>query len=340
MSAPAFWAGRGPAAWALAPVGAVVGVVDAAKRLVTCPARFGVPVICVGNVTVGGTGKTPTVIALVERLIARGETPVVLTRGHGGRVRGPHLVDTTRDDAAGVGDEPLLIARHAPVVVDADRARGAAHALRLGASVLVMDDGMQNRGLAKDLVLSLVDGASGIGNGFVVPAGPLRGFLAVQARDVDAVVLVGDGDAGLDAARAQNRPIIRARLAPAPAALAFRGLPVFAFCGIGKPAKFRRTLDEIGARVVGFRAFPDHHPFTVAEVDALVAEGVRSGGSIVTTEKDHVRLLASPHGRAQLAGLAQPIGVATVFGDEAAIDGLIGTALARFRTGRPAAGAA
>lgn len=324
MKAPAFWDQPvGPAALALWPFGLAIGCVDALKQVLSRPARVPVPVLCVGNPTVGGAGKTPTVIALIARLKARGERPFVLTRGHGGIVQGPHRVRLEQDSAYDVGDEPVLIAAHAPVIVDRDRARGARLAVAEGASILIMDDGMQNYGLAKDATIAVIDGGSGFGNGFVTPAGPLRGFLSMARTHVALTVLIGEGMRGNAAASLLKAPVVRARLAPAAGAQAFSGQRVFAYCGIGRPEKFRRTLEEIGAEIVGFRAFPDHHVFTPRDIERLLKEALESQAQIVTTEKDRVRLLASPQGRAVLAGLSNVISVVTEFDDVEPIDALL-----------------
>jgi tetraacyldisaccharide 4'-kinase len=324
MKAPAFWDRPvGVAALALWPIGLAVGCVDALKQVLSRPARVSVPVLCVGNPTVGGAGKTPTVIALIARLKSRGEQPFVLTRGHGGSVQGPHRVRPEQDTAFDVGDEPVLIAAHAPVIVDRDRARGARLAVAEGASIIIMDDGMQNYGLAKNATVAVIDGASGFGNGLVTPAGPLRGFLSMAQTRIALTVLIGDGACGDAAANLITVPIVRARLAPAAGAQIFAGQRVFAYCGIGRPEKFRRTLEEIGAEVVGFRAFPDHHVFSPRDVEALLKDALESQAQIVTTEKDRVRLLASPHGRAVLAGLSNVIPIVTEFDNVELIDALL-----------------
>jgi tetraacyldisaccharide 4'-kinase len=327
VKAPAFFDRPiGPTALALAPIGALYGLVTAARmRLVKAP-RAPAPVICVGNFTLGGAGKTPAVIAILERLTARGERPFALSRGYGGTVAGPHRVDIGRDTARTVGDEPMLIAAHAGVIVGADRAASAELAVRAGASVLVMDDGLQNPGLAKDLSIAVVDAASGVGNGLPFPAGPLRAPVGLQLGAVDAVVLVGTGVKGERvAARAEaaGRPVLRARLAPTEGAQALAGQRVFAFCGIGRPDKFRRTLEELGVTVAGFRAFPDHHPYDGGDANALMQAALAAGLPLVTTRKDHVRLLADPGTRGLLAGLVNVVDVELRFEDEDALKGLL-----------------
>lgn len=333
MKAPDWWEApvRAPAL-ALAPVGLLYGLATAARMRLVPGHDPGVPVICVGNFTLGGAGKTPVTIAFARRLVAMGRRPVVLSRGYGGRITSPRRVDTSTDNAEVVGDEPLLLARHAPVIVGADRVAAAALAMRAGADVILMDDGLQNPSLRKSLSVAVVDGASGLGNGLVFPAGPLRAPLALQFPLVDAVIMIGTGRAGAAAARRAESariPVHAAELTPRPEARALAGLPVLGFCGIGRPDKFRATLTAIGADVVAFRAFADHHPYAATEAEALVREAATRGLTLVTTEKDHVRLLASPATRGVLAGLANVVAVDAVFQDPTGLDALISRALAR-----------
>ncbi|WP_457106168.1 tetraacyldisaccharide 4'-kinase [Methylobacterium sp. P5_C11] len=295
MRPPGFWsaAPNHPAARGLAPLGAVYGAL-VARRMDRPGARAGCPVLCLGNFTLGGAGKTPSALAVAGLLAELGRAPAFLTRGYGGRHAGPVRVDPDRHGAAEVGDEPLLLARRAPTVVSRDRPAGAALCRSLGADVIVMDDGLQNPSLAKDLSLAVVDGATGIGNGLPFPAGPLRAPLARQWPHVGGLIVVGDGAAG-DAvarmARQRGLPVHRARLVPATDDLA--GRRCLAFAGIGRPEKFFATLIESGAVIAGTRPFPDHHPYRAAElVDLLEAAG-RLGADLVTTEKDAARLPAA-----------------------------------------------
>ena len=294
MKAPAFWwRPPGAAAALLRPAAALYGAV-AARRLGRAGASVGAPVICVGNVTVGGSGKTPTALALGAMLAAAGRKPGFLLRGYGGRLPGPVLVDPDRHDAAAVGDEALLLARAAPTVVSRDRPAGARLLLAGGADIVVMDDGLQNPSLAKDLSLAVFDGAVGIGNGLALPAGPLRAPLAAQWRLIDAVLVIGAGEPG-DAiaaeAKRQGKPVLTARLEPDPAAAAsLRGARVVAFAGIGRPEKLFATLAACGATLAATRAFADHHGFAERELAALAAEAKRAAATLVTTEKDAVRI--------------------------------------------------
>jgi tetraacyldisaccharide 4'-kinase len=287
MRAPAFW--WQPAGWqsaALAPLGWLYGAV-AARRLHQTGQRAGVPVLCIGNFTAGGAGKTPTAIAVAALARELGHRPAFLLRGYGGRLAGPVLVER-RHTAAEVGDEALLLARHRPTIVARDRPAGAALAMREGASLIIMDDGLQNPSLHKDASLAVVDAGVGIGNGACLPAGPLRAPMAAQAPLVMLQVLVGDGAAPPPL---PGTPTLRARLEADPVvAAALHGQPVVAFAGIGRPEKFRRTLEHLGARVLAFHPFGDHQTLPPSALAALRDEAARLGALLVTTEKDMARL--------------------------------------------------
>jgi tetraacyldisaccharide 4'-kinase len=304
MHPPSFWwQDPGTAAALLAPVAAVYGAV-AAARLRQTGKRAGVPVLCVGNPTVGGNGKTPTALALARLLIAAGARPCLLSRGYGGRLAGPVKVDPRHHRSDDVGDEPLLLARCAPTIIAHDRVAGARSARTAGADVIVLDDGFQNPSLAKDLSILVVDAGRGVGNGQVFPAGPLRAPLTAQLDRAQAVLIIGDGATAAPvatAAEARGLTLFYGRLVPdAETVAAFKGTRVLAFAGIGHPEKFFATLSDAGIKVAVRRGFPDHHRFTAPEAAALVAEADQTGLTLVTTEKDFVRLA---HKRA-LADLA------------------------------------
>jgi tetraacyldisaccharide 4'-kinase len=294
MREPGFW-WREPQAPArlLAPLGIAYGTV-AAWRLRQQGCRLAAPVVCIGNPTVGGAGKTPAALTVARLLAAAGERPMFLTRGYGGTLAGPLRIDPTRHRASEVGDEPLLLAGVAPTIVARDRAAGGNMAVGAGASVVVMDDGFQNPSLAKDFSVLVVDARRGVGNGLVIPAGPLRAPLAVQLARAQALVVVGDSsrDAWIEQeARASGLAIFRARLRPeADAAAALAGQRVLAFAGIGDPEKFFSTLAESGVAVIGKRGFPDHHSYTPAQAKALCDDADQADLILVTTEKDLVRL--------------------------------------------------
>ncbi len=277
----------------LSPLGALYGLV-AGWRLQRAGIDAGIPVLCVGNYHVGGAGKTPMVLALAKLLRDLGETPVVLSRGYGGRLRGPLKVDPERHIAEDVGDEPLMLAQTVAVVVARERLNGIALARSQGASVILMDDGFQNPAVAKDASLIVIDSDRGLGNGRVLPAGPLRAPLPPQLERTDALIVVGDGTAAeLVKAEiaARDRPVLSASLRADTASVAsLRGKRVLAFAGIGDPNRFFKTLRAAGIEVAAERAFPDHHPFSQSEIESLIAQAKADALTLVTTEKDLVRL--------------------------------------------------
>jgi tetraacyldisaccharide 4'-kinase len=314
---PFWWRQTGLAAAMLTPIAALYGAV-AARRLAHTGARVGVPIVCIGNLTVGGAGKTPAALAVAQLFKAGGETPVFLSRGYGGRLAGPVQVDPLQHAASDVGDEPLLLARAASTIVARDRVAGARAAVAAGASIIVMDDGFQNPSLAKDFSVLVVDGRRGIGNGRVIPAGPLRAPLGVQLDRAQALLVVGEGEAaGLrEEARRRALPVIRARLAPDAAfAASLAGKRVLAFAGIGNPEKFFATLRAAGVTVAAGRSFDDHHRYTQADVQTLCKEAERDGLALVTTEKDLARMQRDD-GSAELAARSRALPVTLTFDDE------------------------
>jgi len=312
MRDPAFWwRPAGVAAALLAPLGAVYGAV-AARRMLQPSHSIDIPVLCVGNLTLGGAGKTPTAIAIAELLGAEGRRPFLLSRGYGGSFGGPVQVDTASHRATDVGDEPLLLARHAPTIVARDRVAGAALARSAGAGSIVMDDGFQSPGLHKHCSILVVDGRRGIGNGLVFPAGPLRAPLARQIERADGLMVIGDG-MGAElveaAARQQGVAVFQGHLEPHPQAVAaLRGHALLAFAGIGDPEKFFATLRNAGLDVRACVAFPDHHRYRRAEAAALIDRARREGLVLVTTEKDQARLVGQDD-LAALAGVARSLPV-------------------------------
>ena len=290
MRAPRFWDQGGLAPALLAPAACLYDLAGRIERRLTTPRRVPAPVICVGNIVAGGAGKTPVAISIAQRLTAMGRHPHFVTRGYGGRSPGPLRVDRARHAAAEVGDEPLLLARVAPTWVARERVRGALLAVDHGADVIVMDDGLQNASLKKDLSLVVVDGGYGFGNRHVMPAGPLRETIEAGLAHAQAVVLVGADTSGVERTVAGRTPVLRARLFPGAGVEDVAGRDVIAFAGIGRPQKFFDTLAEAGANVVGMRAFADHHPYTADEVMALVEAATLREAIVVTTEKDAVRL--------------------------------------------------
>jgi len=302
VKAPAFWwrERRGLAAHVLAPAGWAVGAV-ATRRMNRAPAvRLPVPVVVVGNPTVGGAGKTPVAIAVAEALAAAGARPVFLTRGYRGRRAGPLVVSPQNHTADEVGDEPLLLAARHPTVVSRERGVGGRLAATLG-DVVVMDDGFQNPALARDFASLLVDAAAGLGNRAVTPAGPLRAPFAAHLAHADAVVLVDAGEGREAAVPAVPCEVHRARLVVS-CEQNLAGVDVLAFAGIGRPQKFFAGLATLGAAVRQARAFADHARYGEDAAAALLARAERGGLLPATTRKDAVRLAAGgPSARALLA---------------------------------------
>jgi tetraacyldisaccharide 4'-kinase len=297
MREPAFWWQPGTGAL-LQPFAMIYGAV-AAVRMSWRGRSAGVPVICLGNLTVGGAGKTPAALAVAHLLHAAHERPFFLTRGYGGRLAGPLRVNAAVHHAADVGDEPLLLARLAPTIVAHDRIAGAQFAQFAGASVIVMDDGFQNPALAKDLAVIVVDGRRGIGNGRVIPAGPLRAPLGAQLDRAQALVVVGPVKSAADIVkRAEQRgiAIFHARLEPDRNIIAAIGKrKVLAFAGIGNPDKFFTTLSEAGVAIAERIGFDDHHRFTAAQAQDLLTRARAANLMLLTTEKDLMRLGGDPH---------------------------------------------
>jgi tetraacyldisaccharide 4'-kinase len=326
MREPGFWREPpGTAAALLAPFAALYGGV-AGWRLGQPGRNAGIPIICVGNPTLGGAGKTPTAIAIGAILRNAGARPFFLSRGYGGRLAGPVQVDPAQHRADDVGDEPLLLTRVAPTIVAHDRIAGAAFARQHGATVIVMDDGFQNPSLAKDLSILVVDAAHGIGNGRVFPAGPLRAPLDAQLARAQALMVIGDGSTAASVvAEAQRRgiPVLTARLVPDAGDLAaLAGNRMLAFAGIGDPEKFFATLVAAGITVAARRAFSDHHRYTAADAAALLAQAQADGLIPVTTEKDMARLAGRPE-MAALATTTRTLRVTLVVGQADAFTALV-----------------
>jgi len=294
VRAPDFWAADGLVPLVLSPLGRLYGFAGSICRALATPLRLPVPVVCVGNLTAGGTGKTPVALAIGHYLRARGLAVHFLTRGYGGRLEGPIRVEPGRHGAREVGDEPLLLAAVAPTWVARDRAAGGRAAVAAGAEIVVMDDGLQNPALVQDLKIVVVDGGVGFGNARLMPAGPLREPLGPGLARADAVVLIVDPEKeGIVPPAAAEPPWHVARFKPNAAAAALTKRRVVAFAGIGRPAKFFATLAALGAHVVGAHAFPDHHPYAPEEIVALTDIANAANALLVTTAKDAVRLEAS-----------------------------------------------
>lgn len=325
MRAPDFWAAPEPNTTTspslyptlLGPLSLAYDLVGRLRRATARPDKVAVPVICVGNLVAGGAGKTPVALALVKSLRERGVAAHVLTRGYGGTEAGPLAVDPSAHDAAGVGDEALVLARTAPTWVARDRVAGAHAAAAAGAQSIVMDDGFQNPALTKDLSLLVIDGGYGFGNGRVIPAGPLRERPARGLGRADAVVIIGADRQGITPRIPRSLMLLRADLEPDPDAAGLHGRKVVAFAGIGRPQKLFDSLRGLGAELAAQRGFPDHHPYSAADLDELRATAKAEDAVLVTTEKDAARLSAD-----QRAGITV-LRVDVVWRNTALLDALL-----------------
>ncbi len=315
MRAPEFWMRDTPAgriyAALLSPLAAVYGASIRVRKTRAGPYRANARVICVGNLTVGGSGKTPVAIALAKLLETRGKV-VFVSRGYGGRLQGPVAVDPSIHRARDVGDEPLLLARHASTIVARKRNEAARMADATGADFIVMDDGFQNFTVAKDISLIVIDAEAGFGNGKIIPAGPLREPVHAGLRRADAVVLTGGGTPAIPSF---GGPIFRMSLLPEIPGL-LRGRAIMAFAGIGRPAKFFAMLAHYGANLIGTASFSDHHMFTQREIAALRRRAEGAAALLVTTEKDYLRLDG-----AQRRGITA-VPVSAIFDDSRGIEAL------------------
>jgi tetraacyldisaccharide 4'-kinase len=331
--APFWWYRRkGALASALAPVGRLYGRLVEARAARVAPYRSLLPVICIGNFTAGGGGKTPTAIAVAALLAELGARPAFLTRGYGGASKGPVPV-AKGQSAEEVGDEPLLLAEVAPTMVAADRAAGAVALEATEAAVIVMDDGFQNPSLAKDLSLVVVDAAAGIGNGLIMPAGPLRAPLDAQMARASALIVIGDGEKAAsltEAFTAQGKPVLKARTVPRQDRRWLGVLPVIGFAGIARPEKFFATLRNNGARLIDTRAFPDHHRYRERDARRLLKAAKEQNAMLVTTEKDFVRLADEEDtALGELKHRCRPFPIAVEFDDAAAVKDLLAAAIKR-----------
>jgi len=333
LEAPFFWyRKKGLIASALAPLGRVYGCIAEGRFAKGKPYRSRLPVICIGNFTAGGGGKTPTAIAVAQLLKELGAKPAFLTRGYGGASKGPLFV-AKGQSAEEVGDEPLLLAEVAPTMVSADRPLGAKAIEASEAGVIVMDDGFQNPSLAKDLSLVVVDADTGIGNGLVMPAGPLRAPLEAQMTRADALVVIGDGGKAarlVEAFAAKGKPVLKARMVPRQDRRWLSVLPVIGFAGIARPQKFFATLRNNGARLIDARAYPDHYRYSERQARSLLREARDYNAMLVTTEKDWVRLPADDGSdAAELKHRSRPFAIAVEFEDAAAVKNLLSAAIAK-----------
>lgn len=292
FTTPTFWNRKGITSTVLVPLSWVWRGLGRLRHLIARQQAAELPIICVGNLTAGGTGKTPIVGLIYDELSARGLRPAILSRGYGGKHAGPLWVDPAVHDSAVCGDEPLMLASDRHVLIGRDRVEGArAIAARRTHDVIIMDDGMQNPFLKKDIVIGVFDGTVGIGNGRVIPAGPLRVDFQQGVSQLDLAIINGVDEVDITSGLNGRMPVFTGNLQPD--ALTIDGLadtPVIAFAGIGRPNRFFTTLRKSGANIVQSHAFADHHPYSQADLAALQADATRLAAQLITTEKDWMRL--------------------------------------------------
>ena len=349
LDEPSWWYGKDGERMArrLRPLSRVFSHFAVGRLTKRTPYRSRLPIICVGNFTAGGTGKTPMTLHIARLLAASGEHPAILTRGYGGKRAGPCWIDDMSELAEDVGDEPLLLARVAPTLVAHDRRAGAIAIETSGRniSVIVMDDGLQNPALAKDLTIAIVDAVRGIGNGEVIPSGPLRAPLDVQLAMTDAILVNTPPNAeapradGIETAAerllSQLRrdfpgPVLAATAEAAIDRSAFEGTPLVAFAGIANPARFFALIERLGGRIAAHLVFKDHHAYSETDAEQLLALAVTHGAHLVTTEKDHVRLVGYSGARERLAesAITLPIRLSFAEHDAQRLASLVATAAA------------
>ena len=292
LKTPKFWSGLNWQSIILLPFSFIWKLGHYLRQKNAKPIKIKIPVICVGNLTVGGSGKTPVVITLCRFLSGIGKLPSVLTRGFGGNEKGPIFVDTNLHQSSDVGDEPLMMAHSIDVCVSRKRPLGASHIIaNKQVDCIVMDDGLQNPTLEKDLKLAVFDGRFGIGNGLLLPAGPMREKLEDGLRNVDMVIFNGEDETNLTQKIPSNIPVFTGELRPDDEIIEhMKNRRVYGFAGIGNPSRFFKTLRLIGADIVGEAHFADHHPYTDADMTQLYEDAIQAGSELVTTQKDWMRL--------------------------------------------------
>ena len=332
--APPFWWDKPNwRAYGLAPLSWIYGAVAGRRLLKAEPPKVPAPVLCIGNFTVGGAGKTPTAIAFAKAAKERGLHPGIVSRGYGGNYKGLHIVDPSADSARHVGDEPLLLARHAPVALCPDRLKSALELHQRGCDFIIMDDGFQSARLHTDFSLLVVDSTRGIGNGKVIPAGPLRAPLTDQMRKTDAVLRIGKGaeaDFVVRQASRAGRAVYEAQLQPSSSA-DVAGNRWLAFAGIGNPSKFFASVQQAGGEVAEGKTFPDHYSYQPDDIAKLIETAEKLGVGLITTAKDHVRLVTmSDVPNAFIRNLAV-LDVALAFERKDAIGRILDTAIERFK---------
>lgn len=289
MRTPLHWQNKNLLSYALLPLGFLYAQATALRLKLKKSKSVSIPVICIGNLTAGGTGKTPTAIAIADIIQKLGKKPFFVSRGYGGSLSGV-IVDNQKHTPKQVGDEPLLLAQKAGVSINADRHQAAKKAIENGAEVIIMDDGFQNPSLKKDLSFLVFDGGSGIGNAFPLPAGPLRENFTKGLKRADAAIIIGDDKTNLQA-KLKNLPVFKAKISSQSSNLGNK--PMIAFAGIGRPQKFYDSLLAENVNVVKTIDFPDHHFYTEQELNELLSLAQQQNAGLITTSKDWVKI--PPH---------------------------------------------
>lgn len=288
---PNFWYEKpGLLARLLQPFSLLYGFFSKPLGRIAAPIKLPVPVICIGNVTAGGSGKTPVTADIAKKLQDLGAMPHIISHGYGGHLLGPVRVDPREHSVGQVGDEPLLLARIAPTWVAKKKIEGMEAAIQAGASILLLDDGLQNHTVAKDFSFLVIDGLRGLGNGMLLPAGPLRENLEAGLAKAGAVILIGEDRTGLRLFLQKDRPLLDATTCTFAVTGDLRGKLVYAFCGLGHAAKFYEGLRAAGAQVKGARDFPDHYMWSTYEMEQILAAAEALKALPVTTLKDSVRV--------------------------------------------------
>ncbi|MDR1026732.1 MAG: tetraacyldisaccharide 4'-kinase [Lactobacillus sp.] len=290
MITPKFWRTKNPIAYTLYPLGWVYGALTTLRIKLGRPKKVSKPVICIGNITAGGTGKTPVAISIASILQNKGQKPFFISRGYGGKLSNV-LVDPLTHNSSDVGDEPLLLSRQAPAVINSNRYQAAQIAIKEGAEIIIMDDGFQNPTLYKDVSFVVVDAGFGFGNRYCIPAGPLRERVSRGMKRADGIILVGKDENNLAKKLSKRHPVFRATIQPVKPDIT--NTKVIAFAGIGRPSKFYDSLQEIGFKIVKTIDFPDHHKYTEEELDKIIKEADELGAEIYTTSKDFVKIPVS-----------------------------------------------
>jgi len=295
LHTPQFWykkdAAPGWRSTALLPLSWLYGLGRKLHVARAKPYKAGIPVICIGNLTAGGAGKTPTAIALMQmvKTLKIAKNPHFLTRGYGGAARKAVLAKPDIHDANDVGDEALLLAVHAPTIISPNRADGAALAENIGADLIIMDDGFQNHQLAKDFSLLVIDGQSGFGNQYMLPAGPLREPLGAGLARADAFMIIGEDKHNIAVSLPMDKPLLNGTITPHVKNLD-KEARYLAFAGLGQPEKFRATLEGLSFSIAAWQSFPDHYPYTQSDLKTLKSNAAALRAQLITTEKDFMRL--------------------------------------------------